>query len=121
MKTLALNLELFRLMWIIPTAETERNLIKFRNIIFSLWNTFIVFMFFVQSIHFFIKSASTNLESALYAVFQIVAFFITVYLMGVGHKVWPEILELFTKLQRIYDESGDKSNSHKHAHTQTHI
>lgn len=116
MKTLALNLELFRLMWIIPTAKTERKFIKFRNITFSLWNTFIVSMFFVQSIHFFTKSASTNLESALYAVFQIFAFYITVYLMGVGHKIWPELLQLFTKLQGIYDESGDESFIYTHTH-----
>lgn len=109
MKTLALNLEIFRLMWIIPTAKTERKLIKFRNITFSLWNTFIVFMFLIHSIHFFMKTASTNLESALYAVIQIFAFVIAVYLMGVGHAIWPQLLQLFTELQRIYDASGDES------------
>lgn len=59
----------------------------------------------VTSIAYISKYVSVDLENSLYALFQIAAYGMQVYLIIIGFILWSKFSRMFPILQQIYDDS----------------
>lgn len=108
-KVLESNRKVFQLMWIIPTPKTEKTSTKLRNFVFSVCNFCFTLSTLIAGVRFVSQFVATDLELALYAVFQVAGFTVQVYSLAVGYTIGPKLIKLFASLQRIYDESKSTS------------
>lgn len=105
MKVLALNHQVFVLLWIFPSPDNKSILFKIRNIIFGLMALISVMTPFVTSIAYVFKYVSVDLENSLYALFQIAGYGCQIYLIIIGFILWSKFSRMFPILQQIYDDS----------------
>lgn len=89
--------KVFTLISIFPTSATEKWQIKLRNI--SIFAMQIILLFL--SLDFFIKICLIDLESALYALLQIVGLICTIYSIVVGYFQRSNIERLFRDFHAI--------------------
>lgn len=103
MKVLELNRKMLISTWIIPTPETESQWTKIRNFLFGLWCGLIDLAAVLASATFLVKFIHENLEDLLYALFQIASTGSQVYLCILAFLFRTKFLEMFARLQEVYD------------------
>lgn len=95
MEVLSLDYEIFLLMWIIPQPKSESRWLRVRNILFSMGCFSGVFFELLTSIAFVHQNLTIDLESSLYALFQISGHGCQNYLMIIGHLTWRKFANMF--------------------------
>lgn len=85
-----------------PDKPIERWLKIFSNFI-SIYCLTIFFIALISSIFYFLKYFSTDLASAIIAVYQIVGAIIGLYLLIMAHIKRHDIKMIFNDIQTFYD------------------
>lgn len=105
MKPLEMNRRVLTWLCVYPASENTSKSTKTLYVIFTLIILSGNLIGLGLSIDYFLKSASTDLEDSLYALFQILATAKMSYTMIVAYFLRHRITAIFVSLSDIYDAS----------------
>lgn len=94
----------FVLLSILPTPETTKRAIKFRNISIGISFFAIEIIVLMSSAAFFLEYVENDLKNSLYALLQIAAYCSSTYTFAVGFTQRRDIQKLFPEFQNIIKE-----------------
>lgn len=105
MKVFELNRHIFVLLSILPAPKNKTARFKRRNIIFTISTLIMLVSGLIASTGFVIKNVCINPGESLYSLFLGAGFANQIYLLIMGIILRSKFVEMFQKLQKIYDES----------------
>lgn len=109
MEPLSTNQRVLRWLCICPATKNTSESIKWARVLFS-WTIFTLNLFaFVLPVLFFVKFISTDLESCLYALFQIPTTGNIVYMTIIAFFLRHKITAVFENLSIIYAASKNQN------------
>lgn len=104
MRVLEINYRVFIALWVFPTPSEESGWIKFRNKAFGIICIILNASQTIASCAFIYKFVTNDFMTSLFALLHICPNGQTTYQMIVSYLIWPQIEQLFTEIQGIYDE-----------------